>query len=440
MSTSRSTAATSRARRGSAPSTPAPGRPSQAGRAARSAHAPLALLAAIGLAGLISACAVFVREHGEGDEVVYRFLVMQLDAGHGYTLAGTPLIGDEFPAAQYGRALFFHPPGGVVFFWMLFKAFGVFGLGLAQLLAFGVFFVSMVALSRRALNPPDFVAEIAVAIAAAFTPIVTHVTAHFWLDAPLIAGVAAAAALWVHSVDARSVRGAALAGLVLGAATWVKATALVAVPPLLFLALARGIERGAWLKLGLVLALVTVAVHTPWLVWQWRVFGTPFPVWAGRPDPALVAGNAYVRYLTVVRPPWIYLTGLPVVTWTLVPALLAWFVLGRRGSYGAIGLACVAWIAFVLAVHVALGAIGYSKVLRYVILVVPACVLLVGVAVASVRAASAIAERRALARAFGLLLGLALALEVTQGVVTAWRQGDLIEPLMFRDLLVKGIR
>ncbi|HTM57520.1 MAG TPA: hypothetical protein VL123_03820, partial [Candidatus Udaeobacter sp.] len=65
------------------------------------------LIFAVGLACRIAAFSV---PHDEGDEIVYHVLVQQLESGHGYTLAGTPLIGNGWPADQYGHALFFHPP------------------------------------------------------------------------------------------------------------------------------------------------------------------------------------------------------------------------------------------------------------------------------------------------------------------------------------------
>src|SRR4029078_2736266 len=54
----------------------------------------------------------------ENDEIVYATLVDQLDAGKGYTLRGSDIL--EKPwinREQYDRALFFHPPGGIVLFW-----------------------------------------------------------------------------------------------------------------------------------------------------------------------------------------------------------------------------------------------------------------------------------------------------------------------------------
>ena len=82
--------------------------------------------------------------------------------------------------------------------------------------------------------------------------------------------------------------------------------------------------------------------------------------------------------------------------------------------------------------------VGYSKLLRYVILVTPATVLLFGLAIdgaiAAVRERASEPQWRVAAISIcGLLAVAGLALEVTQGVRTSFydnRRHDLIMPLI----------
>ena len=108
-----------------------------------------------------------------------------------------------------------------------------------------------------------------------------------------------------------------------------------------------------------------------------------------------------------------------------------WFVL--------LTLALVGWVASVVGVHVGLGFLGSSKVLRYLILVTPASLLLFTLAVRELGARlSAVPPSPAPARtrrAFtGLLAALAAAgllLEVLQGIKTPlFDRADLNIPLL----------
>lgn len=395
------------------------------------------------LAGLACRMVVFGGTHLEGDEIVYRALVAQLDAGHGYTLIGAAfqgatLIGVHWPADQYGRALFFHPPGGIALFWLLHRIAGEAAFPLAQVLSFVVFYFGMLALARTVLAPLHGPRFHAVAALAAFTPIMTHVTTRYWLDGPLLAFTTLAAALFVSALRRRSVRRVLIAALVMGYASWIKTAALVVLPGLLMLgwALAEPESRRAAVRLGLVFTAVALVVQLPWELWQWKVVGSAFPAWAGRPSPELVAGNRYVHTLTAVRPPWIYLTLLPRVLWTLVPAL-ACMTIPRPGSRARrVGGALLGWIAVVLAVVIGLGFVGYSKLLRYAVLVSPATVLLFGSAAGeALRRLSDRAATAGMTSRLRLLVAFAavgLALEVAQGVFTAVvDRGELIRPILW---------
>jgi 4-amino-4-deoxy-L-arabinose transferase-like glycosyltransferase len=390
---------------------------------------------AIFLAALGCRAVIFFKPHQEGDELVYNALVENLDAGRGYTLQGHPLLEDPFIVREtYGRALFFHPPGGIGLFWAMHSLFGPAGFGLAQLLSFTVFFWSMLALARQVFGPLSRLQTVLVALLAGFTPIMTHVVSRHWLDGPLLAFSTAAAAVFMRGHRLDSMPWTCVAGVLLGYASLIKPTALLVVPGVIALAWAVGAPRLRSLLLrGLCWAGVAACLLVPWQIHQWSVIGNPFAVSPGRPAPRLLATNRYVHYLTVIRPPWIYLSLLPRVVFTLGPSLVLLGVQWRDAMVRRVGLALVAWIGVVVAVHVVLGFFGYSKLLRYVILVTPSTVLLFALVTASawneLRSGSLPLWSRGVRWA---LLGVALlacAIEIAQGLVTPLLDpSDLIRP------------
>lgn len=381
---------------------------------------------AIFLIGLLCRLAVFTMRHLEGDELVYAALVRQLMNGHGYnligaTILGNPMVGADWPADQYGRALFFHPPGGIGFFWLLAMPLGAKGFDLAQILSFAAFFWSMMALARAVIPTLRGTALYFVAALAAFTPIMAHVVTHWWLDGPMLALTTLAAALFARAVERGHAGRAVVAGLVMGAASWVKTAAFVALPGVLLLGWAVGAvgSRRTTLKLAAVFAAVALLVQLPWELWQWAVVGSPFPTWAGKPSATLIAQNDYVRWVTVTRSHWVYLTLMPRVVWTLVPSIACLLLLRPERRTARITWATLLWIAGVLAVVITLGASGYSKLLRYAVLVTPATVLLAGLAADTVfrQRAQLAGEPRPLSalQILTILLFFGVALEVGQG-------------------------
>lgn len=418
--------------------------------------------------GLLCRLVVFTGAHTEGDEIVYQALVLQLEAGLGYTLIGSPLMDHGWPADQYGKALFFHPPGGIALFWLLHRVIGDLAFPVAQVLVYALFFWSMLALARGVLGRLEGLRLHAVALLAAFTPIMTHVVSRYWIDGPMLAFSTLAAALYVRGLRARSLGGVVLAALVMGYASWIKTAALVMLPGLLALgatlpmSVAGGPGRGdagrssrptsarvdapgspahdtarsAAPRLALVFALVSIAIQLPWELWQWQVVGNPFPAWAGKPSPELLANNQYVYALTVTRPPWMYLTLLPRAAWTLLPSVAGLALPGLDARARRSGFALLLWIGVVLAVVIGLGAIGYSKLLRYAVLVTPATVLLCGLAAGEawrrMRDPQATPRARRVAGALVGCLIAGLALEVAQGLYTPLvdRHHDLIVPIL----------
>lgn len=327
--------------------------------------------------GIFLRVPVFFDHHDEGDEIIYTFLVEQLEEGKGYTLQGTDLIEYGLLDEQtYGRKLFFHPPGGVGFFWFFESIFGSNGFPMAQMFSYGLFFWSMVTAAYLLGMTP--LGIILAGLLSAFNPIIVHVNTHYWLDGPLVAFSALSMAVFIWAADKRSYLLAAVAGLILGFASLIKITAFLVVPGFVLLAwfLLTRPKFKDFIILSACFFATAVVVQLPWEIWQWKVLGTPFPGWAGKPSQTLIESNQYVRYLTVVRSPWLYLTLLPKVMWSVVPAFILYAVtLNDRKARG-LGVAFILWVATVLAFHIVLGAQGYSKVLRYVILAAPPVILL----------------------------------------------------------------
>ncbi len=364
-------------------------------------------------------------------------LVEQIEAGHGYTLQGHPVLKEQkLVEEQYGRELFFHPPGGVALFWLGHQVAGERGYPLVQVASYALFFWSVMWLGTLVLRPFSALAGVVLALLAAVTPIMAFVAGRFWLDGPLLAFSTLAAAVFVRAALAERLGLVALAGAILGYALLIKLTAALIVPGAVALVWAlrpRGAARRPLVTAVLVFVGVAFLVQLPWEIWQWHVVGSPFPVWAGRPAARLVQTNPFVYYLTVVRTPWTYLELLPQVTWTLVPALLLLVAARRIGNVGRAGIALLVWVAGVVVPHMILGAMGYSKFLRYVVLVTPGTVLLFASAFSGV--VELARGRRKLTMGIVLLLTLGLAgfgLEVVQGLRTSLYDNarlDLIRPL-----------
>jgi 4-amino-4-deoxy-L-arabinose transferase-like glycosyltransferase len=398
------------------------------------------VVALIFAAGLLCRLIILTIPHREGDEVIFVSLVEQLLAGRGYTLRGHPLLATAWiSAGNYDHALFFHPPGGIVLFFLLFSLFGIVGFALAQLLSYAIFFWSMMLLGRAVFRPIDRLQLVVLALLAAFTPIMTHAVSHYWLDGPLLAFATAAAAVFMLGL--RRDRSSLVwgAGVLFGLASLIKQTAFLIAPGLVFITFSlepRGVRRRAAKRLLMFLALGAV-IHLPWVLWHWSAVGTPVPTWAGKPSQELLQTNPFVRYVTLGLTPWTYLRQLPQILWTLVPSLVVLSCCGLARSSGRLALALVGWIATVVGFYVYLGFLGYSKVLRYLILVTPASLLLFTLAVREVAArfsAELSGPRPAGVKwaSMGMLVALAagLLLEILHGIRTAlFDRAALIFPL-----------
>ncbi len=329
--------------------------------------------------GLCMHSVVFFRAHNEGDELIYKTLVEQLDNGNGYTLQGSSLLEKGLiDRTQYDRTLFFHPPGGIALYWVSYKVFGDLGFSLVQLFSYVLFFWSMLFLAKSLNLTSSSVSLALVAGLSAFSPVMSHVTMKFWLDGPLLAFTTLAVAVYVWAIVHNRTRWVFIAGLILGYASLIKITAFIVVPGLILLSwfFLKPPKIKTFIQLGLLFLVTALIVQVPWELWQWVKAGSPFPSWAGKPSKGLVESNKYVYYLTVVRSPWIYLKLTAVIFWTSIPTLFLFALLWNNKSLRWLRLSLMIWILTVLAFHIALGFIGYSKVLRYAILMTPPLIIL----------------------------------------------------------------
>lgn len=329
--------------------------------------------------GLCMHSVVFFRAHNEGDELIYKTLVEQLDSGRGYTLQGSALLEKGLiDRAQYDHPLFFHPPAGIALYWVSFKIFGDLGFPLVQLFSFALFFWSMLFLARAMNMTSSNIVLALVAGLSAFSPIMSHVVTKFWLDGPLLAFTTLAAAVFIWAVANNKMSCVFLAGLILGFASLIKLTAFLVVPGMILLSwyfMKPQVVR-TFIRYSLLFLVIALIIQIPWEIWQWFVTGSPFPSWAGKPSQSLVENNRYVRYLTDIRTPWAYLKLTSAVIWTSIPAIFLLVVFWRSKTLRWMRFSLLIWILTVLAFHMALGFMGYSKVLRYVILMTPAIIIL----------------------------------------------------------------
>lgn len=389
----------------------------------------IALIFALGL--LVRANAL-QGPHLENDEQVYRALTVQLLEHRGYNLLGTDAPPEVLPREMYGRPLFYHhPPGGIALFAVLLGTIGPLGFGVAQLLAYAAYFIGLLRLRAAAFGAGTAIERLTVAVLAAFSPIGAHVGVHHWLDGPLLAAATLAAAPLLDALRARDLHRAALAGALVGLASWVKVTALLVLPgvALLAWALEPGAGRDArmWRAVAVAVAAALV-VLAPWPLWQWVVLGPPWLLDPGKPTAALIASNPFEHRVVAERTAWSYLPLLVTTLWTLVPAALIALTGGRQVRR--VALALLGWMAVVVIPHMVLGARGYPKLLRFVILATPAAALLAALAVRRLIGSRGGGRPPAWWWAGCAALGIGVVLEVAHGIVVAVIQNQaLILPL-----------
>jgi 4-amino-4-deoxy-L-arabinose transferase-like glycosyltransferase len=337
------------------------------------------LVVVIFFIGLCMHSIIFFRAHNEGDELIYKTLVEQLDNGRGYTLQGSYLLEKGLiDKTQYDQPLFFHPPGGMFLFWAFYRIFGDCGFSIFQILSYALFFWSMLFLAKSLNLTSSNLGLGLVSILSAFSPIMAHATAKFWLDGPLLAFTTLAVAIYAWALAHDRIRWVFIAGLILGYASLIKITAFLVVPGLILMSwyFLKPPTLKRFIQFGLLFLVTAFIVQTPWEFWQWLKVGSPFSEWVGRPSRSLLDSSRYVYYLTEIRSPWIYLRLTPLILWTSIPTLLLFPLMWGNGPKRWMRLSLLTWILTVLFFHIALGFIGYSKVLRYVILMTPALIIL----------------------------------------------------------------
>jgi 4-amino-4-deoxy-L-arabinose transferase-like glycosyltransferase len=341
------------------------------------------------LIGLGMRTIVFIGDHAEGDELIYMNLVSQLDQGHGYTLRDSALLHQGLiDRSQYDQPLFFHPPAAIALDWLFYSIVGIYGFPFMQIFSYAVFFWSMMLLGDTLRILSSDIGLATTAGLSAFSPIMAHVTTKFWLDGPLLAFTTLAIAIFGWALVHNKTGWTLISGMVMGLASLIKVVAFLAAPGALLVGwlvlkgrLTKAKNRRSkvfplFVASALLFFVPALLVQLPWEIWQWVVCGSPFPVWAGKPSASLVASNNYVHYLTIDRPPWVYLTLTPRILWTLIPAGGLFALVWKRNSDRFLGFALITWMVVIVMFHVLMGYWGYSKVLRYIILITPASVLM----------------------------------------------------------------
>lgn len=380
---------------------------------------------------------VFIEPHREGDELIYRALVNQLNNNNGYTLQGTTLLEDGIiDRNEYDHPLFFHPPGGIGLFWLFYRVLGYWGYPLVQVFCYVLFFWSMILLASLIGLSSSSVGLALVGGLSAFTPIMAHVTTNYWLDGPLLGFSTLAAVVFIWAVVRNSYLTACVAGVILGYASLIKITAFLIIPGITILSwiFLKPPKWGLFIRFCICLLLPAIIVQIPWEIWQWIKLGTPFPGWSGKPSETLIASNRYVHYLTVIRSPWTYLSLTPRIVWTFIPCILLYISLWNDKTIRWYGLSFFTWIFIVLSFHIALGFLGYSKVIRYVILITPASTmlfsLLMAKAIPNLRLSKPFSAINLLSVIIVGISGIAFFMEIAAGIKSSFSyNADLIIPM-----------
>jgi hypothetical protein len=140
-----------------------------------------------------------------------------------------------------------------------------------------------------------------------------------------------------------------------------------------------------------------------------------------------VANNAYIHFVTVTRQWWIYFVLIPIVMGTLPAAVGTLFARRPTGRRRLVVGALAIWICLVVGVIAGLGAIGYSKLLRYVVLLTPAELCLWGLALKSWQQSQ---------RPMPFFIWLLVVLEWSHGLATmlVLYRTDIIVPLIWPSL------
>ena len=385
--------------------------------------------------GICCRVAEFRPKYTEGDELIYHALIEQIENGKGYTLQGHAILQNEqIDRKQYDQPYFFHPPGGMILFLIFKKIFGIRGFDGVQIMAFILYFLSMLWLGGYlGVNRSSTHLFSLLAVLTCFSPIMVHVTSYHWLDGPLLAFTTCATALFLSGCQRKRRSLVVLAGILMGWAALIKLTALLG---LLFIGvLSFGLlddqqKKQLTIKNVSLFLCPLILLVVSWQLWKWCQWGVLFTQAPGKPSASLMEGNRYIYFVTILRSPWFYLTHTPQVFWTFVPSLILYLSVRTYAQDFRRLSGILLFIGFVLGVHIFLGFFGYSKVLRYVILISPALTLFFVLALQTFLNNRASYSRGFfnLAISFGFL---GAGMEVLQGMYTGFKNPyDLILSMM----------
>lgn len=335
------------------------------------------------LLGICIRLGIFVHPHNEGDEIIYQALIEQIDSGAGYTLQGHHILESllsDYP--NYDSPLFFHPPGGIILFYVFYKLFGLGGLCIAQIFCFLIFYTGMILLAKEIFKPCDGICLFLVGLLSSFTPIIAHINTKIWIDNPKIAFITLGCALLVRGFSKNIYWMKIIASALIGYSCFVKIDACLIYPVIFIVTWFLFFEKSK--RIEFIKSMITVSSFgiffiTVWLLWNYYETKNLFSIGApGKPGIELLQNNAFVYYVTMIRSPLSYFGNLI----TVMPTTLVIFILSisiaKHSGIKAVkpeiaGGLCV---LFVVLTYVCLGFLGYSRLLRYIVIVTPVLILL----------------------------------------------------------------
>ena len=302
-----------------------------------------------------------VPNHLEGDEMVFRTLIQQVQRSFfHYTLQGTAIL-PELNQQNYDLPIFFHPPAFVytaalLSFLPLPLVPVLMNLGTIAL----VFFIA------RRLYGDD--CALWAAFLAAVCPVTWFISQKIWLDNMLILTVTASVAAMICATDRARPWPYAVAGAVFGLAFLSKATAVLVAPCLAALAYRR--DRGLDVAKAAAF-LVPAFLIAGWWEITLKTFNDQW-LPSAYPNPEMIAKFPFVAQI-VSRPWYYYLANLV----AMVPVyLLALDALRRRAP---VDLALGLWFAAFWLVMTVFGLQGGGYQTRYIAPAYPALAVLAAV-------------------------------------------------------------
>jgi 4-amino-4-deoxy-L-arabinose transferase-like glycosyltransferase len=338
------------------------------------------------LATFRSAAAGEPLPHGETDERVFTTLVGQVRAHplH-YTLRGTPIL-RQLDAQNYDKPIFFHPPA-FVFLCAALNRIGI-PLRLVPVLLDLATIACLYLLTLRLYGERE---ALWAAGLLALCPITWFVSQHIWIDAMLVFAVTLAL-LAADRAGRKATAGSyAVAGAAFALAFLSKATAVLALPAMIALALRHDPRWWSPRKLGAAAA----AAAPPCLLWM-AALRIAYGQWLPSAFPTAAMMQQYPFVAQVVARPWhFYLSSLLLFAPVFMLALLRLRARDRRDLGPA--LCALAFFGGMTATGLMHG--GYQT--RYVAPAYPALALLAGAAIAPLGAAELIGVGALIA--YGLL-------------------------------------